>query len=617
MCGIIGIASRAPISHRGWLDAGCTAMAHRGPDDSGSWWSPSGQVGLAQRRLAIIDLSPGGHQPMQREGDRLSIVFNGEIYNYLELRDQLKAKGHRFVTQSDTEVVLAAYSEWGTECLTHLNGMFAIALYDDSKKILFLARDRAGEKPLFYSAIGSEIRFSSELKGLMADPRFIRTIDHTALDCYLMMGYVPGDGCILKGVRKLPPAHALAFSVVSGETRVWRYWSMPPAPAVDRHDDEMLVEELEALLADSVSRQLVADVPVGILLSGGVNSSLVTAMAARSSSSVKTFTVGAEGHEKYDESRFARLVANHFGTQHIELQVGEANPDILNPLARQYDEPIFDSTIIPTFMLSQLVRQHCTVALGGEGADEMFGGYEHQRRLLVLQSKFGRIPIAVRRLAAASGKALLPTGFRGRIWLAALSDDFETQLPPVRNVFLAAERQALLGDKWKTPAEKIRNARVPPIPDLLQRGTRMDFENYLPEDPLVKNDRASMLASLEMRAPFLDFRIIEFAFGKVPNRLKTNLTERKILLKRLCKKVLPPEFNADRKQGFTIPMPIWLKAGPWRDFISDILLDKESIFDRRAVHALIDGHGGSRNNAERLLGLAVFELWRRAYNVRM
>ena len=617
MCAIIGIASRAPISHRGWLDAGCTAMAHRGPDDSGSWWSPSGQVGLAQRRLAIIDLSPGGHQPMQREGDRLSIVFNGEIYNYLELRDQLKAKGHRFVTQSDTEVVLAAYSEWGTECLTHLNGMFAIALYDDSKKILFLARDRAGEKPLFYSAIGSEIRFSSELKGLMADPRFIRTIDHTALDCYLMMGYVPGDGCILEGVRKLPPAHALAFSVVSGETRVWRYWSMPPAPAVDRHDDEMLVEELEALLADLVSRQLVADVPVGILLSGGVDSSLVTAMAARSSSSVKTFTVGAEGHEKYDEFSLCTARRQPLWNSTHRASGRRSQSRHSQSSCPPNDEPIFDSTIIPTFMLSQLVRQHCTVALGGEGADEMFGGYEHQRRLLVLQSKFGRIPIAVRRLAAASGKALLPTGFRGRIWLAALSDDFETQLPPVRNVFLAAERQALLGDKWKTPAEKIRNARVPPIPDLLQRGTRMDFENYLPEDPLVKNDRASMLASLEMRAPFLDFRIIEFAFGKVPNRLKTNLTERKILLKRLCKKVLPPEFNADRKQGFTIPMPIWLNAGPWRDFISDILLDKESIFDRRAVHALIDGHGGSRNNAERLLGLAVFELWRRAYNVRM
>jgi asparagine synthase (glutamine-hydrolysing) len=615
MCGIIGVASRHSLSNRGWLKAGCTAMAHRGPDDSGSWWSANGNVGLAQRRLAIIDLSPGGHQPMHHEDDRLSIVFNGEIYNYLDLRDQLKAKGHRFVTQSDTEVILAAYSEWGTDCLAHLNGMFAIALYDDSKKILFLARDRAGEKPLFYSATSSELRFASELKGMMADPGFGRTIDPASLDCFLLMGYVPGEACILQGVSKLPPAHALTFSSANGETKVWRYWSMPPAPTVDRHDDEALIEELEALLADSVRRQLVADVPVGILLSGGVDSSLVTAMAARASSHVKTFTVGLEGHEKYDESGFARLVAKHFGTEHIELQAGDTRPDILDLLARQYDEPIFESSMIPTFLVSRLVRQHCTVALGGDAADEMFGGYEQHRRLLVLESKFGGIPLGVRKLAAATGDALLPTGFRGRNWLAALGDDFETQLPAVTIHFDARERRALMGANWQTPADEIRSARVPMAPDLLQRGTRMDFENYLPEDILVKVDRASMLASLEMRAPFLDYRIAEFAFGKVPTRLKTNASERKILLKRLCKKVLPPEFNADRKQGFSLPLPAWLKTGPWRDFFSEVLLDQGCIFDRGTVSALIDGHGGRRNNAERLFGLTLFELWRRAYKL--
>jgi asparagine synthase (glutamine-hydrolysing) len=615
MCGIIGVASRYPFSNREWLDAGCTAMAHRGPDDSGSWWSATGNVGLAQRRLAIIDLSPGGHQPMHHEGRRLSVVFNGEIYNYLDLRDELKAKGHKFVTQSDTEVVLAAYSEWGTDCLSHLNGMFAIALYDDSRKLLFLARDRGGEKPLFYAATGNEIRFASELKGLMSDPGFARAIDPTALDCYLLMGYVPGEACILQGARKLSPAHALTFSVENGETKVWRYWSLPPAPAVDRHDDEALVEELEALLADSVRRQLVADVPVGVLLSGGVDSSLVTAMAARSSSHVKTFTVGLEGHDKYDESRFARLVANHFGTEHIELQAGDTRPDILHLLARQYDEPIFDSSMIPTFLVSRLVRQHCTVALGGDAADEMFGGYEQHRRLLVLQSSFKRIPLLARKFAAATGEVMLPTGFRGRNWLAALGNDFETQLPAVSSHFVARERRALMGSNWKTPADAIREARVPVTPDLLQRGTRMDFENYLPNDILVKVDRASMLASLETRAPFLDFRIAEFAFGKVPSRLKANCSERKILLKRLCKKVLPPGFDANRKQGFSLPLPDWLKQGPWRDLFSEVLLDQSSIFDRRAVCALIDGHGGRRNNAERLFGLTIFELWRRTYKI--
>ena len=615
MCGIIGVASRRAITNREWLNAGCAAMVHRGPDDGGFWWSPDGNVGLAQRRLAIIDLSPGGHQPMHDEENRLSIVFNGEIYNYVDLRDALKAKGHKFRTQSDTEVVLAAYAEWGLECLSHLNGMFAIALYDERNKLLFLARDRAGEKPLFYSATGNAIRFASELKGLLADPSFGREIDPAALDCYLAMGYVPGEACMLRGSRKLPPAHALTFNVVSGKTDIWRYWRMPAAPDFDDHDDESLVDELEALLADSVRRQLVADVPVGVLLSGGVDSSLVTAMAARASSRVKTFTVGLQGHEKYDEARFARLIANHFGTEHIELEAGDTSPEILNLLARQYDEPLNDSSMIPTFLVSRLVRQHCTVALGGDGADEMFGGYEQHKRILLLKSKFERIPLAFRKFLSGAGDAALPTGFRGRNWIKALGVDFEKQLPFVATHFDPGERRALMGPDWRTSADAIREARVPPAADLLQRDTRMDFENYLPEDILVKVDRASMLVSLEMRAPFLDFRVLEFAFGKVPSRLKASSTERKILLKRLCKKVLPPQFDANRKQGFSIPLPTWLKAGPWRDFVSDVLLDAKSTFDRRVVSGLIDGHGKHRNNSERLFGLTLFELWRRAYGI--
>jgi asparagine synthase (glutamine-hydrolysing) len=364
-----------------------------------------------------------------------------------------------------------------------------------------------------------------------------------------------------------------------------------------------------------VRRQLVADVPVGVLLSGGVDSSLVTAMAVRASPHVKTFTVSLKGHTRYDEAHFARLVAQHFGTEHIELYAGDATPDILHLLARQYDEPIFDSSMIPTFLISRLVRQHCTVALGGDAGDELFGGYEEHRRVLLLKAKFGKIPLGVRRLGAAIGDTLLPTGFRGRNWVRALGVDFESDLPSVATHFVAGERRALMGSKWQTPADEIRNARVPSGFDLLQRNTRMDFENYLPGDILVKVDRASMLASLEMRAPLLDFRIVEFAFGRVPSRLKATSSERKILLKRLCKRILPAHFDADRKQGFSIPLPAWLKVGPWRAFVSDVLLDPKSTFDRRTISNLINGHGRKRNNAERLLGLAVFELWRRAYNI--
>jgi asparagine synthase (glutamine-hydrolysing) len=615
MCGIVGVASHHVTTDRNWLSVGSAAMAHRGPDDHGLWWSQNGTVGLAQTRLAIIDLSPGGNQPMHDDANRLSIVFNGEIYNYLDLRDLLAAKGHKFHTQSDTEVVLAAYHEWGADCLAHLNGMFAIALYDGRRNFLFLARDRAGEKPLFYSEMAGGLRFASELKGLLADAAFDRKIDPVALDCYLMMGYVPGDRCMLKNARKLPPAHALTYDLASGALKIWRYWRPPDAPDGNAGDEEALVDELEVLLADAVRRQLVADVPVGVLLSGGVDSSLVTAMAARASSRVKTFTVGFDGYGSYDETAYARLVANYFGTEHIELQAGSTGPDILNVLARQFDEPLNDSSMIPTFLVSQVVRQHCKVALGGDGGDEMFGGYEQHRRLLWMKSKVDYVPLGLRKLAAAAGDVALPTGFGGRNWIQALAVDFNTLLPNVAAHYDASERRALMGRDWHTPADAIREIRVPVAPDLLQRVTRMDFENYLPEDILVKVDRASMLASLEMRAPLLDFRIAEFAFGKVPTRLKANLSERKILLKRLSKRVLPPQFDADRKQGFSIPLPTWLKQGPWRDFVSDVLLDSGSTFDRRAVGGLIDGHGKRRNNSERLFGLTVFELWRRAYGI--
>ncbi|MHC6154905.1 asparagine synthase (glutamine-hydrolyzing) [Bradyrhizobium elkanii] len=613
MCGIIGVASSRPLEDRAWLEAGCTAMAHRGPDDSGSWWSADGRVGLAQRRLAIIDLSPSGHQPMHHEDGGLSITFNGEIYNYRELRDVLKGKGHSFASASDTEVLLAAYREWGTDCLTHLNGMFAFALYDRPAGRLLLARDRAGEKPLFYTTSNGMLRFSSELKGLFCDPSLERRLDSRALDCFLMMGFVPGEKSILSGVSKLPPAHALSYEVSSGKTNVWQYWRLPDAASTDTIDDQQLVEELETLLLSSVKQQLIADVPVGVLLSGGVDSSLVTAMAARAFPRVKTFTVGLRGHEGYDEGNYANLVAQHFGTDHTELQAGDTTPEILGVLARQYDEPLCDSSMIPTFLVSQLIRQHCTVALGGDGADELFGGYRHHQRLQILQSRIRNVPLGIRRSVATAGSALLPTGFRGRNWLGALSTDFETKLPFVTGLFTSEERCALMGEGWDPVGEQVFADRIPHTTNLLQRVTRTDFQNYLPDDILVKVDRASMLASLEVRAPFLDFRILEFAFRKVPSRLKADQMERKILLKRLCARVLPPQFDANRKQGFSIPLPTWLKAGPWRKFVSDVLLDSGCTFEKRAIARLLEGHGTRRNNSERLFGLTIFELWRRAY----
>jgi asparagine synthase (glutamine-hydrolysing) len=620
MCGIIGVASKVVIANRTWLAAGRDAMVHRGPDDAGEWWSSNGSVGLAHRRLAIIDLSPGSHQPMHNVASGMTIVFNGEIYNFQELRSQLVSKGYAFRSQSDTEVLLAAYCHWGTDCLSHLNGMFAFAIHDAKRQALFIARDRAGEKPLFYHHYNGELRFASELKALLADPALPRRIDPEALDCYLAMGFIPGARCILQGFSKLPPASALLFDLHTGQSKLWNYWQLPQQiPASESTDETALLDELESLLEDSVRKQLVADVPVGVLLSGGVDSSLITAMAKRSSSNLRTFTIRFPGHGKHDETEHASLIARHFQTEHIELDGRSASADLLHRLARQFDEPIADSSMIPTYFVSYLARQHCTVVLGGDGGDELFGGYPRYRRLLWMRDFLGRIPGPLRRGVALAAGNLLPIGVTGRNYLQAVGADLDTSLGNIAYCFDDATRKRLLKNQsaWSLVAESVFRGLVPRNPDLLQRATRMDFANYLPEDILVKVDRASMLNSLEVRAPFLDYRLIEFAFRKVPSHLKATHTDNKILLKRLTERVLPPKFDRQRKQGLSIPLAEWLKVGSFQEMFDSVLLDSSCIFDHSTVHGLLRGQARGRSNDERLFALVLFELWRKEYSVTL
>jgi asparagine synthase (glutamine-hydrolysing) len=620
MCGIVGIASVFPQSHRVWLTTARDTLTHRGPDNAGEWWSEDGRVGMAHRRLSIIDLSTAGHQPMRLQGRDSTIVFNGEIYNFRELRAELELCGYSFRSHSDTEVLLAAYEAWGTDCLSRLNGMFACALFDARRQTLFLARDRAGEKPLFYHLANGTVYFASELKALMANRELSHRIDPAALDCYLAMGFVPGDRCILQGFNKLPPAHALSFDMIQGAARVWRYWQMPeldPASANSTVDQTALLDELEVLLEDAVGRQLVADVPVGVLLSGGVDSSLVTAMAVRRSNNVRTFTIGFPGHGAMDETAHARLIARHFGTEHTELVAESTTADLIPRLCRQFDEPIVDSSMIPTWLVTHLVRQHCTVALGGDGGDELFGGYGHYSRLLWMQEGLGRIPRPLRKLTALVAERLLPVGLKGRNWLQELEADLHQGLPLIASYFDATTRRKLMAQYpcYALVAEAIRRDRVPRHVDLLQRATRMDFNNYLAEDILVKVDRASMHNSLEVRAPLLDYRLIEFAFGKVPSHLKATAQDKKILLKRLAARLLPPEFDRQRKQGFSIPLVQWLKAGPFRDLFWDVLTRPDCLFDRRTVQGLLKGQDRGFSNGERLFALVQFELWRREYGI--
>ncbi len=654
MCGIAGFIDTSRQKNRQELEAIAMRMAdslrHRGPDDGGTWADAEAGIALGHRRLSIVDLSPAGHQPMVSHCGRYVISFNGEIYNFRAIRAELENRSQepeaRIISRkdaeaqssltphlspltshlsprqwrghSDTEVILEAYRAWGDDCLNRLNGMFAFALYDRERKRLLLARDRAGEKPLFYYAHPKGLMFASELKALMTLPDFPRQLDWNAFQSYLAFGYTMGEQCLLRGVKKLQAGHALSYS--SGECRVWAYWQLPEYRHAAVSDDE-LVEELEGLLEDSVRKQMVADVPVGILLSGGVDSSLVTAMAARvSSKPVKTFTITFPGAGVHNEAAHARLIADHFGTEHTELEGSEATPDLLPILARQFDEPMCDSSMIPTFLVSKLIRQHCTVALGGDGGDELFGGYMHYDRLLRLNMWRQWIPDGIAGLMASMAERILPVGFRGRNYLMALrARPGRDLVMPAIHFDRTSRKRLLVPDLARTVEEADpqdeKQRMASRFASVLQKATGVDFLAYLCEDILVKVDRASMLTSLEVRAPLLDHRIIEFAYGKTPDYLKATVNERKILLKRLAQKLLPSGFDFKRKQGFSIPMREWFK-GDWGNMMREILSEApRDLFCPRFISSLLNGQKNGRSNGERLFALVLFELWRREYKV--
>ena len=617
MCGIVGFASESTVKDKEKYLAGSHFLNHRGPDDSGEWFSDDGCVGFGHRRLSIIDISANGHQPMQSIDSDLIIVFNGEIYNYIELSKMLSELGYKFNSKTDTEVILAAYSEWGEDCTNYLNGMFAFAIYDSINRNIFISRDRAGEKPIYYQYHNGIFSFASELKGLIEPNSLGCKINNESLDCFLSMGFVPGDRCILDGFNKLPAAHSLVFSLDDSSITISNYWELP-VDKKNTHSTFELSEELDELLDNSVRLQLLADVPVGILLSGGVDSSLITAVAARHTNQIKTFNVRFPGQGRFDETEYARKIAEHFGTEHIELEASTVDVDLLIKLARQFDEPIVDSSMIPTFMVSELVQKHCKVVLGGDGGDELFGGYQHYSRLLWMNKYYKFIPLLLRQSAALIADKTMPSGMKGKNWIQSLRYDLNIEVPLIANYFEPTSRRKLMQGSfsdWPIVAEDILSIRSPKNKDLLQRATRMDFYNYLAEDILVKVDRASMLNSLEIRAPFLDKNIIEFAFKKVPSHLKATSKNKKILLKNLSKKILPADFDHNRKQGFSIPINDWLKKGKFRDFFYNILLDPQTIFDRKTVEKLFKYQDMGFNNGERLFALLMFELWRREYKI--
>jgi asparagine synthase (glutamine-hydrolysing) len=608
MCGIIGFVGNTSDQDISWIEQSAQKLAHRGPDSAHIWVDPDRKAVLGHRRLSIIDVHQSSDQPFVSRDGNLIIVFNGEIYNYLELREELRREGFSFRTDGDTEVLLASYQRWGFECLDRLNGMFAFAILDKrnglGREQLFVARDRAGEKPLYYRLSRKKFEFASELKGLRHSQRF----DLNGLNHYLALGYVPGDLCISEGVQKLPPAVAGVFDIREGKFRTWKYWSLPKQErqSSERIDGEELAEEAWSLLLESTKLRLRSDVPTGVFLSGGLDSSLVTAAAAQvSNDAVKTFTIGVPG-SPLDETKHAQQIADALDTDHHVLPLEKPSLDILDDLTPFIDEPIADSSILPTFMVSRLTRSHVTVALGGDGGDELFGGYHHYQNTLRDMNSLGKIPISVLKMVSRFA-SLLPAGVRGRNKLASQragasqsgiwgSAYFDVDL---RRKLLKSDVVHHLSDDIQEP-EFRSLALMQDSHDVLDGMTRLDFQQLLPDDYLVKVDRASMANSLEVRTPFLDHRLIEFAFNKIPSDWKCTVTERRRVQNIMAKKYLPKGFELNRKQGFSVPMDEWLRNTDLDRLVETL---PREIFNIGYVKDLISGHLRGRTNGARLFAL--------------
>lgn len=615
MCGIVGyVSSRTPIDAR-TLAAMRDTLVHRGPDGDGLWLSEGGEAGLGHRRLAIVDLTEGGHQPMLSHDERYVVTFNGEIYNHAELRDELRAAGWTFASTSDTEVLLAAWQHWGEAALDRFAGMFAFAIWDRGERRLFAARDRAGEKPLFYRHADRTFAFASELKALFAHPDMPRRADAYAFDHFLAYGYVPREQCLVSGYAKLPAGHKLRYDLDSDSLEVDPYWSLPQYDGHAPRSFDELVEEFEPLLETAVRRQMQADVPVGILLSGGLDSSLVAETASRVAGNVTTFTIGFPGHEGFDESPIAKRLAQDIGTEHIELMAEPDTIDLLPRLAAQYDEPIADSSMIPTHLVSRLVRTRATVALGGDGGDELFGGYPQYSwvRRIARARRAGLHHLGFDKIAAR----LLPYELAGRKMALRLLDPCDAAVT-VSRVAEPGQRQSLMPPAHRPPhraAERFRSSLISRWRDPSERTMALDFLTYMCDDILVKVDRASMLTSLEVRAPLLDPAIIEFAFGRLAPEQRATAGARKLLLRHVAKKRLPQWFDSHRKQGFSIPLAAWLK-GPWASLLEDLAEHSgDGLLEPAVVRNFLRAGASADRLAHQVFQLAMLELWRRHYNV--
>jgi asparagine synthase (glutamine-hydrolysing) len=607
------------------------AICHRGPDDQGLWANEDAGLALGFRRLAILDLSPTGHQPMLSADGRYMMAYNGEVYNFADLRDELAALGHKYRGTSDTEVMLAGFVEWGIEAaIKRFNGMFAIAVWDRKEKVLHLVRDRLGVKPLYYGWCKGVFLFGSELKALRAHPAFDAVIDRDALSLFLRHSYIPVPHSIYKDIHKLPPATILSIPVNGGRENVTMktYWSMREAVEQGRLNpfrgtDEEAVSELDTLLRESVRLRMIADVPLGAFLSGGIDSSAIVAlMQAQSQIPVRTFTIGF--HEGgYNEAEYAKAVAKHLGTDHTELYITpKAAMDVIPKLPALYDEPFSDSSQIPTFLVSQLARQHVTVSLSGDGGDELFGGYTRYAWSNRVWGLIGGVPTSIRNAAGGLVSRVRlpenqPLALNDKLYyLGEMLKSGQGEGVYLRVMSHWAQPDTIVIGGHEPPTLLRTSGAWPTIPKYIQRLMYLDLMTYLPDDILVKLDRASMGVSLEGRVPYLDdHRVAEFAW-RLPLEMKIRGPIKKWILRQVLYRYVPKEMVERPKMGFGIPVGEWLR-GPLREWAEALLderrLSQEGTFNPAPIREKWAEHlSGKYNWQYYLWDVLMFQAWSEA-----
>jgi asparagine synthase (glutamine-hydrolysing) len=620
MCGIAGkVSSTAPIAPD-LVERMCAAMVHRGPDARGFHRAEGVELGI--QRLRVIDLETGD-QPIYNEARDVAVVLNGEIYNYRELRDELRGRGHTFATHGDTEVIVHLYEELGPDCMRELHGMFSFALWDSRRRRLVIARDRVGKKPFFYRAGEGSLTFASELAALMEDPEIPRDLDPDALDCYLAYACIPAPLTIWRDVRKLPPAHTLVWD--DGRLDLTRYWSLDYSRKINAPEPE-LAEELRRRIAAAVRRRMISDVPLGAFLSGGVDSSIVVSeMAAAAPVPVKTFSIGFEAPE-YNELPQARVIAERFETDHHELVVKPDALALVPKIVRHYGEPFADSSAIPSFHLAELARTEVTVALNGDGGDESFAGYVRYA-VNDLTASVDRLPRPLRSSLVAVGERLprrpgaKSLVSRAQRLLTSLGADAVERYRRHVSLFSSPERDSLLAPEFRASINPDRANEVIGFPWRSASGDsrvdtlmEVDVNTYLPNDLLVKMDIATMAHSLEARSPLLDPEVMEFA-AALPPRLKLRRLERKRILRRAYRGRVPDRILDGPKRGFGVPIGHWFR-GELHGYARELLLDPMTLgrgyFEPHAVTELLDRHAsGEGDRSAQIWGLVMLEEWHR------